>query len=153
MVSQQKKQEMIQDAEKRRVREQIPAQPVVPVGPITIEQKVAALQDEIASMRNDIANILGMLGRREQITPAKHLTNGHGCLIGEEEWNEDLHQCVKIAKPTPTETVQEQVMSQEECLARGGTWDSETSICKLPKSARTQESRRERRRRHLGTHR
>jgi len=44
---------------------EIPAQPVVPVGPITIEQKIAAIEDELAKMRLDIANILGMLGQRE----------------------------------------------------------------------------------------
>lgn len=44
---------------------EIPAQPVVPVGPITIEQKMAALENEIAKIKIDIANILGMLGQRE----------------------------------------------------------------------------------------
>ena len=33
----------------------------------------------------------------------------------------------------------EQVMSEEECAARGGIWDAETGICKLPKSYRAQE--------------
>jgi len=44
---------------------EIPAQPVVPVGPITVEQKIAAIEDELAKIRLDIANILGMLGQRE----------------------------------------------------------------------------------------
>jgi len=43
---------------------EIPAQPVIPVGPITVEQKIAAIEDELAKMRLDIANILGMLGQR-----------------------------------------------------------------------------------------
>ena len=45
-------------------REQIPAQPVVPVGPVTIEQKVAALNDEIAKMQKHIAFIFGVIGQR-----------------------------------------------------------------------------------------
>jgi len=42
----------------------------------------------------------------EQTAPKK---DAHGCVIGEEEWNEDLHQCVKITKPTPT---REQIPAQ-----------------------------------------
>lgn len=45
-------------------REQIPAQPVVPVGPVTIEQKVATLNDEIAKIQKQIAFIFGVLGQR-----------------------------------------------------------------------------------------
>ena len=123
-------------------REQIPAQPVVPVGPITIEQKVAALNDKIALMEKDIANIFGMLGRREQIT----LTEEE-CLAKGGVWDAEEQVC-RLLKDTG---IQEQQMSEEECLARDGIWDPETGICKLPKSARTQESRMERRRRHLGT--
>jgi len=44
---------------------EIPAQPVVPVGPITVEQKIAAIENEITKIKMDIANILGMLGQRE----------------------------------------------------------------------------------------
>ena len=43
---------------------EIPAQPVVPVGPVTIEQKVAALNDAIAKIQKDIAFIFGVLGQR-----------------------------------------------------------------------------------------
>ena len=45
--------------------EQIPAQPVVPVGPITIEQKVAALNDEVAKIQKKIHYILGLLNVTE----------------------------------------------------------------------------------------
>jgi len=44
--------------------EQIPAQPVVPVGPITIEQKVAALNDEVAKIQKQLAFIFGVIGQR-----------------------------------------------------------------------------------------
>jgi len=44
---------------------EIPAQPVISVGPITVEQKIAALENEIAKIKLDIANILGLLGQRE----------------------------------------------------------------------------------------
>ena len=47
-----------------KVKEQIPAQPVVPVGPITIEQKVAALNDEIAKIQKQLAFIFGVIGQR-----------------------------------------------------------------------------------------
>ena len=46
-------------------KEQIPAQPVVPVGPVTIEQKVAALNDEIAKMQKQIHYIFGLLNVME----------------------------------------------------------------------------------------
>jgi len=42
----------------------IPVQPVVPVGPITVEQKVAALNDEIAKIQKQIAFIFGLLGQK-----------------------------------------------------------------------------------------
>ena len=45
--------------------EQIPAQPVVPVGPVTIEQKVAALNDEVAKIQKKIHYILGLLNVTE----------------------------------------------------------------------------------------
>jgi hypothetical protein len=43
---------------------EIPAQPVVPVGPVTIEQKVAALNDAITKIQKDVAFIFGVLGQR-----------------------------------------------------------------------------------------
>lgn len=49
---------------KQGVKEQIPAQPVVPVGPVTIEQKVAALTDEVAQIKKLLANLYGFLGRK-----------------------------------------------------------------------------------------
>ena len=45
------------------VTEQIPAQPVVPVGPITIEQKVAALNDKLAKFEHLLANLYGLVGQ------------------------------------------------------------------------------------------
>lgn len=50
-----------QKLSEQATREQIPAQPVVPVGPITIEQKVAALNDEIAKIQKQIHYIFGLL--------------------------------------------------------------------------------------------
>lgn len=47
------------------IKEQIPAQPVVPVGPITIEQKVAALNDKVAEMEKKIHYIFGLLNVME----------------------------------------------------------------------------------------
>jgi hypothetical protein len=44
-------------------REQIPAQPVVPVGPVTIEQKVAALNDKLAKFEQLLANLYGLVGQ------------------------------------------------------------------------------------------
>jgi len=46
-------------------REQIPAQPVVPVGPVTVEQKVAAIEDEIAKIQKQIHYIFGLLNVME----------------------------------------------------------------------------------------
>jgi len=43
-------------------REQIPAQPVVPVGPVTVEQKVAALNDKVAKIEKLLANLYGLTG-------------------------------------------------------------------------------------------
>lgn len=46
----------------KTIGEQIPAQPVVPVGPVTIEQKVAALSDEVAEIKKLLANLYGLTG-------------------------------------------------------------------------------------------
>ena len=62
-----------------------------------LEQERKRKQEEIEKR----ARIL-----REQTAPKK---DAHGCVIGEEKWNEDLHQCVKIVKPTPTK---EQIPAQ-----------------------------------------
>ena len=47
-------------------KEQIPAQPVVPVGPVTIEQKVAALNDKIAEIEKLLSNLYGLTGHSLQ---------------------------------------------------------------------------------------
>ena len=44
------------------ITEQIPAQPVVPVGPITVEQKIAALNDKVAEIEKLLANLYGLTG-------------------------------------------------------------------------------------------
>jgi hypothetical protein len=49
--------------DKAKIKEQIPAQPVVPVGPITVEQKVAALNDKIAKFEQLLANLYGLVGQ------------------------------------------------------------------------------------------
>jgi hypothetical protein len=41
---------------------QVPARPVVPVGPITVEQKIDALQAAVTELERQMANVLGMLG-------------------------------------------------------------------------------------------
>jgi hypothetical protein len=48
--------------DKAKIKEQIPAQPVVPVGPITIEQKGAALNDKVAEIEKLLANLYGLTG-------------------------------------------------------------------------------------------
>ena len=60
-------------------REQIPAQPVVPVGPVTIEQKVAALNDKIAEIEKLLANLYGLTGHSiEEIKTATMWKLGKG---------------------------------------------------------------------------
>lgn len=42
---------------------------------------------------------------KEQQTPEAPKKDEHGCIIGVEEWNPDVHQCVKIITPTPKEQI------------------------------------------------
>ena len=60
-----KRARILREVHQPPTREQIPAQPVVPVGPITIEQKVAALNDEVAKIQKKIHYILGLLNVTE----------------------------------------------------------------------------------------
>lgn len=43
---------------------QVPARPVTVVGPITVEQKIDALQAAVTELERQMANVLGMLGIR-----------------------------------------------------------------------------------------
>lgn len=59
--------DIIESIEKARpLSEQIPARPVVPVGPVTTEQRLEDLENRFNKMQMDIANILGMLGKRTE---------------------------------------------------------------------------------------
>ena len=61
-----KRARILREVHQPLTREQIPAQPVVPVGPVTIEQKVAALNDKVAEIEKLLANLYGLTGHSLQ---------------------------------------------------------------------------------------
>lgn len=54
-------------------------------------------------------------------------------------YDEKAGKCLKLPEKGPEElagALQEQQMTEEECVIKGGIWDPETGICKLPERYR-----------------
>jgi len=114
------------EASVKLLQEQIPAQPMVPVGPVTVEQKIAAMNDELAKFGRLLANLYGLTGHpmAEQVPPEDAKVDSHGCRIGEEKWDSDLSQCVKLEKETPESETKELVELRKELVKQEGIINS-----------------------------